>query len=58
MPTAGGAPQEILELDPVLEIPVGLSFHPDGRRLAFDAQRSGAEVWLMESFLPGGEGEG
>jgi Tol biopolymer transport system component len=58
LPTAGGAPQEILELDPALNIPVGLSFHPDGRRLAFDAQRSGAEVWLMENFLPSGDGGG
>jgi Tol biopolymer transport system component len=53
----GGLPQQILELDPALNIPVHLDFHPDGTRLAFDAQRSGAEVWLMEHFLPpGGDG--
>jgi Tol biopolymer transport system component len=55
LPVDGGVPLEILALDPALNIPVDLDFHPDGRRLAFDAQRSGAEVWLMEHFLPDGE---
>jgi len=52
LPVAGGPPQKILEVDPALNIPVNLSFHPDGRRFAFDAQKNGAEVWLMEDFLP------
>ncbi len=50
--TDGGSPQELLELDPALNIPTNLSFHPDGRRIAFEAQESGAEVWMMENFLP------
>ncbi|UCC71898.1 MAG: PD40 domain-containing protein [Gemmatimonadota bacterium] len=30
-------------------------FHPDGRRIAYDAERGGgAEVWVMEDFLAGG----
>jgi Tol biopolymer transport system component len=30
-------------------------FHPDGRRIAFSAGQFGAEVWVMEDFLPGGQ---
>jgi Tol biopolymer transport system component len=31
----------------------GLSVHPDGRRIAFTAvEQRGAEVWVMENFLP------
>jgi hypothetical protein len=29
-----------------------LSFHPDGKRVAFDARQSRSEVWVMENFLP------
>jgi Tol biopolymer transport system component len=29
-----------------------LSFHPDGRRVAFTASRPKYEVWMMENFLP------
>jgi len=32
--------------------PAHLSVHPDGRRIAFDLGSGGAEVWVMESFLP------
>lgn len=50
--TDGGSPQKILELDPTLNIPTGLSFHPDGRRITFEGRKSSAEVWLMEDFMP------
>jgi hypothetical protein len=38
-----------------MELTGRLSFHPDGRRIAFTASGSGhgAEVWAMENFLPG-----
>jgi Tol biopolymer transport system component len=26
--------------------------HPDGRRIVFDSQRYGQDVWVMENFLP------
>ncbi|MFO7732372.1 MAG: tetratricopeptide repeat protein, partial [Candidatus Aminicenantes bacterium] len=29
-----------------------ISLHPDGRRLAFSASRPGAEIWVLENFLP------
>jgi Tol biopolymer transport system component len=29
-----------------------ISFHPDGRRIAFTAGETNAEVWVMENFLP------
>ena len=32
--------------------PRHLRFHPDGRRIAFDAGESKGEVWVMENFLP------
>jgi len=32
--------------------PWHLSVHPDGRRIAFDSGTFGAEVWVMENFLP------
>jgi len=30
-----------------------ISFHPDGRRIAFTAGETNTEVWVMENFLPG-----
>jgi len=33
--------------------PAHLRVHPDGRRIAFDSGSGGAEVWVMEDFLPG-----
>jgi Tol biopolymer transport system component len=38
-----------------LHLGVHLSFHPDGRRIAFTGPGSGhgGEVWAMENFLPG-----
>ena len=29
-----------------------ISFHPDGRRIAFTAGETKDEVWVMEDFLP------
>ena len=29
-----------------------LSFHPDGKRVAFAAGQSRTEVWVLENFLP------
>jgi hypothetical protein len=29
--------------------------HPDGRRLAFVAGSSAAELWVVEDFLPGSQ---
>ena len=37
--------------------PRHLSLHPDGRRLAYAAGQSEAEVWVMENFLPEPKGE-
>ncbi len=38
------------------ELPVrnmrSISFHPDGRRIAFQAGEYASEVWVMENFLP------
>jgi Tol biopolymer transport system component len=45
----GGAPQK---LDLAMESLQYLRVHPDGRRIAFDAGSGGAEVWVMEKFLP------
>jgi Tol biopolymer transport system component len=28
-------------------------FHPDGRRIALTRRQQGAEIWVMEGFLPG-----
>jgi Tol biopolymer transport system component len=49
IPTTGGAPR-------LLEVP-GFSrgavrVHPDGRRIAYLAGKSAAEVWVLENFLP------
>jgi hypothetical protein len=47
---AGGDPEPIgLEMEALNHLRV----HPDGRRLAFVAGYSSAELWVMEDFLPG-----
>ena len=51
---AGGPPQRLDLAMPTLR---NLRVHPDGKRIAFDSGTSGAEVWVMENFLPGGRGE-
>jgi Tol biopolymer transport system component len=49
VPVAGGPPEE---LDLSVEGLEKIRFHPDGRRIAIEAFRSGGEVWVMEDFLP------
>jgi Tol biopolymer transport system component len=59
VPVAGGPPAR-LDLgmgdgqDPIISREI--RFHPDGRRIAFDVGRDGAEVWVMENFLPSRNG--
>jgi Tol biopolymer transport system component len=53
IPAQGGEPQKIGLEDAYISSP---SFHPDGRRLAFDAgfrNPTRMELWEMENFLPG-----
>jgi Tol biopolymer transport system component len=48
--TDGGAPEKIgLAAEGA---PAHLSVTPDGRRIAFTGGRKGAEVWVMQDFLP------
>jgi Tol biopolymer transport system component len=56
VPAAGG-PRE--KLESLTENIHGIGGHiqeihlrPDGRRIAFDVRKGGAEVWVMENFLP------
>jgi Tol biopolymer transport system component len=50
IPSAGGEPVRFdLTADGVME---NIDIHPDGRRIVFDSQRSGQDVWVMENFLP------
>jgi Tol biopolymer transport system component len=49
VPAAGGRPEKLhLSVEGMERI----RFHPDGRRIAIGAWRSGGEVWVMEDFLP------
>jgi Tol biopolymer transport system component len=51
VPAGGGEPEQLdwyMEFD-AKQIP---SFHSDGRRIAFTVGEFGAEVWVMEDFLP------
>jgi len=50
VPFEGGEPQS-LGLT-ISSIPSSVSFHPDGRRLAFSFSQASTEVWVMENFLP------
>jgi Tol biopolymer transport system component len=45
----GGAPHK---LDLAVAGMGDIRIHPDGRRIAFDAGTSSAEVWVMQNFLP------
>lgn len=49
VPAAGGQPEKLaLAMPGLREVRV----HPDGRRIAFFAQQTMTEVWLMENLLP------
>ncbi|MCK4645370.1 MAG: PD40 domain-containing protein [Candidatus Aminicenantes bacterium] len=49
IPTEGGEPRKLgLAMDKILN----LSIHPDGQRIAFISHKGGAEIWVMENFLP------
>ncbi|MGH9778007.1 MAG: TolB family protein, partial [Candidatus Acidiferrales bacterium] len=50
VPVEGGKPQRLgVEAEELRD----LTFHPDGRQLAFTAgSPAHAEVWVMENFLP------
>ncbi len=39
-----------------MDLLINLRFHPDGQRIAFSAGEGKGEVWVMEGFLPDGEG--
>ena len=45
----GGEPRK-LELG--MNVLNDIRFHPDGRRVVFDSGQRGAEIWVMENFLP------
>jgi len=45
----GGAPRKLELGKNVLN---DIRFHPDGRRVAFDSGQRGAEIWVMQNFLP------
>jgi Tol biopolymer transport system component len=54
VPAGGGEPEQLLQVSNaalnLVQIP---SFHPDGRRIAFTVMEGGgAEVWVIEDFLP------
>jgi Tol biopolymer transport system component len=49
IPAEGGQPQKLGLAADLLRF---LAVHPDGRRVAFTAGQSAAEVWVMENFLP------
>ncbi|UCC82138.1 MAG: PD40 domain-containing protein [Gemmatimonadota bacterium] len=49
VPGVGGEPEKLdLSANRISKI----RFHPDGRRIAFEAGSRGAEIWVMENFLP------
>jgi len=49
IPSAGGEP---VRFDLAADVMENLDIHPDGLRIAFDSQRSGRDVWVMENSLP------
>ena len=50
VPIAGGKPQKVgISMAGNLS---GLSMHPDGRRIAFQAPRVAPGTWVLENFLP------
>jgi len=59
VPADGGEPWrlELAMEGRMLGASRNLGFHPDGRRIAFDAEDRQREVWVMENFLPSDETE-
>ncbi len=49
LPIDGGAPEE---MDLSVKGLDHVSFHPDGRQVAFTSGSLEVEVWVMENFLP------
>ena len=49
VPVDGGEP---VKMPAPMNGMTALSFHPDGKRVAFAAGQSRSEVWVMENFLP------
>jgi Tol biopolymer transport system component len=50
IPPAGGEPVRFdLAVNGGMQ---NFDIHPDGRRIVFDSQRFGRDVWVMENFLP------
>ena len=53
IPAEGGEPRQLgLAVDGI----GSLSIHPGGQRIAFHSAKVGAEIWVMENFLPSLEG--
>jgi Tol biopolymer transport system component len=52
MPVTGGEPQKLGWATEAYLGEASLRFHPDGSRIALVRRQEGAEVWVMESFLP------
>jgi len=49
IPAEGGEARNLgLTIDSIFN----LSIHPDGKRIAFTSGKTGAEIWVMENFLP------
>lgn len=49
IPAEGGRPEKF---DLTMDAFGKLSFHPDGKKLAFNSWRLESEAWVMENFLP------
>jgi len=49
IPAEGGRPEKF---DLTMDAFGKLSFHPDGKKLAFTSWRIESEAWVMENFLP------
>jgi Tol biopolymer transport system component len=48
----GGGPKEIPLRIERLGYAGRVSFHPDGKRIAFIADNSKSAIWVMDNFLP------
>jgi Tol biopolymer transport system component len=55
IPAEGGEARKLgLTIDRII---LELSIHPDGERIAFSSGKTGAEIWVMENFLPKNKNE-